>query len=698
MCWHIAVLLKKNYYVYAARKYTTIVQLLLPATFIFLMLCLSFIFKGGGANSHPSARRVAAVGRCGAPGCYTLVYAPKAGSNQTVDAVVALFLEEAGLAAADTLSLDCLGGSAIGCSLAVSRWLVAHPQGARMGIAFDAVTAAGSSNGTWRHKYFANDTEPGQLATYQRVMDKAIFTYLAQPSGFNLDISVRLYPTLSDGFDGQTAILSYAGVLFFYIAIVSQFIVLLGNLVYEKEQNLRLGMATMGMQQSSFWISWTITAMLVNAVAILLLIAMGAACQFDIILNANFFAVFLSFWMFGMAMTAMAFALSTVLAHTRSATTAGFLFIVAGIILLSFFSTPSALYSWFDPATTSGPRTILSVLYPPFSFAKCYHDITRLASKVTDVQGNLVAGVGYTWADISTFRVNVTTTDLGAIDFAPPPTGQALLWLLWNFGFYLALALYLDSVLPGNQGIYRPPWFLFTPAFWGCGAKPRVTPPEEAYLATLDSDVAEEARRLFRAAEPGGSAITVMNLVKEYGVCARHRAVQGVSFAIEEGGLFALLGHNGAGKTTTISMMSGLFPSTEGETFLCGLPISQSLDQIRHKVGICPQHDILWDTLTGRQHLTIFAHFRGIWNPTAEVERLLAQVGLTTAGGDATRTYSGGMKRRLSVAIANIGDPKVMILDEPTTGMDPHSRRQVWQLIQRLKPGRAILLTTHSME
>jgi ABC-type multidrug transport system ATPase subunit len=128
--------------------------------------------------------------------------------------------------------------------------------------------------------------------------------------------------------------------------------------------------------------------------------------------------------------------------------------------------------------------------------------------------------------------------------------------------------------------------------------------------------------------------------------------------------------------------------------------MSCRLDVLDVHRGVCPQHDILWNELSAREHLRMFCKFKRIagLNISEEVERRLQDVDLDKVGDKLVGTFSGGMKRRLSVAISAIGDPKIIFMDEPTTGMDPASRRQVWQLIRNMKEGRVILLTTHSME
>jgi len=175
-------------------------------------------------------------------------------------------------------------------------------------------------------------------------------------------------------------------------------------------------------------------------------------------------------------------------------------------------------------------------------------------------------------------------------------------------------------------------------------------------------------------------------------------AVDGISLAIEKGTLFCLLGHNGAGKTTTISMLTGLFSPTSGDATIFGHSVVEDMDSVRAITGVCPQHDILWRELTAKEHLTLFAELKGAKNIDSLINQTLEDVRLTHVANVRVGTFSGGMKRRLSVAISGIGDPKIIFLDEPTTGMDPGNRRAVWDMIEKLKKNRVIFLTTHGMD
>jgi len=177
-------------------------------------------------------------------------------------------------------------------------------------------------------------------------------------------------------------------------------------------------------------------------------------------------------------------------------------------------------------------------------------------------------------------------------------------------------------------------------------------------------------------------------------------AVDGISLTINSGEVFALLGHNGAGKTTTISILTGLFPLTSGNAHVFGKSVSTEMDEIRKMLGVCPQHDILFPNLTAYEHLALYSGIKGVPKSEldAEIKTKLKEVGLENSAHDIADTFSGGMKRKLSVAIAFIGSSQVIFLDEPTTGMDAFSRRKIWDIIQRNKTDKIIVLTTHFME
>mmetsp|Transcript_7258 Transcript_7258/g.9422 ORF Transcript_7258/g.9422 Transcript_7258/m.9422 type:complete len:560 (+) Transcript_7258:1-1680(+) len=177
-------------------------------------------------------------------------------------------------------------------------------------------------------------------------------------------------------------------------------------------------------------------------------------------------------------------------------------------------------------------------------------------------------------------------------------------------------------------------------------------------------------------------------------------AVRDLSFAVNKNECFGLLGHNGAGKTTTISMLCGLFKPSAGKATIAGFDLNSELSNVHEVMGVCPQHDILWDDLTAREHLVFYARLRKV-RPSElnnAVTKALAAVNLSQWADVNSSKFSGGMKRRLSTACSLVGEPQVVYMDEPSTGLDPASRHRLWEVISLSKGKNSILLTTHSME
>ena len=186
------------------------------------------------------------------------------------------------------------------------------------------------------------------------------------------------------------------------------------------------------------------------------------------------------------------------------------------------------------------------------------------------------------------------------------------------------------------------------------------------------------------------SILEVHNLVKQYPSVT---AVDGVSFAVAEGTCFGLLGPNGAGKTTTIEIMEGILPPTSGEVRYRGEPLGA---RFREEAGILFQKTALQDFLSVRQSVALF---RGLYSHGLDVEEVLRVCALEKLASRDNRKLSGGQQQRLLLAIALVNDPKVLFLDEPTTGLDPQARRNFWDLVESIKARRkTIILTTHYME
>jgi ABC-2 type transport system ATP-binding protein len=192
-------------------------------------------------------------------------------------------------------------------------------------------------------------------------------------------------------------------------------------------------------------------------------------------------------------------------------------------------------------------------------------------------------------------------------------------------------------------------------------------------------------------------AISVSGLVKRYG---DHVAVDGVSFEVKRGEAFGILGPNGAGKTTTLEMIEGLREPDAGEIAVLGQPVWPDPRRIQARIGVQLQSTSLFDMLTARELLELFARFYLRSDAAARAQRALEQVGLEAKAGDYAKSLSGGQQQRLAIALALVHDPELVFLDEPTTGLDPQARRNLWDVIRSINQehGKTVVLTTHYLE
>ncbi|MDR3662120.1 MAG: ATP-binding cassette domain-containing protein [Mycobacterium sp.] len=192
--------------------------------------------------------------------------------------------------------------------------------------------------------------------------------------------------------------------------------------------------------------------------------------------------------------------------------------------------------------------------------------------------------------------------------------------------------------------------------------------------------------------------IELDHVAKTYGTFA---ALKGISFSVPTGSICALLGHNGAGKTTTVKILSTLVRPTSGTAIVAGHDVVREPGRVRENIGVTGQDAALDGSLTGRENLVLFCRLRGMRRQSARTraDELIEQFELAYAADRPVSTYSGGMRRRIDIAVSLVVPPKVLFLDEPTTGLDPRSRRDVWNLVSSLKEqNTTVLLTTQYLE
>ncbi|KAL3533759.1 hypothetical protein ACH5RR_007280, partial [Cinchona calisaya] len=447
--------------------------------------------------------------------------------------------------------------------------------------------------------------------------------------------------------------------------------------VFEKEHKIKEGLYMMGLKDEIFYLSWLITYALQFAISsgVITLCTMNSLFKYS-----DKSLVFVYFFSFGISAIMLSFLISTFFSRAKTAVAVG---------TLSFLGAFFPYYTVNDEAVSMALKVIASLLSP-----------TAFALGSVNFADYERAHVGLRWSNI--------WRESSGVSFL-----FCLLMILLDSLIYCAIGLYLDKVLPKENGV-RYPWnFMFQKCFW----RKRSTTDASCSVETLNDhhakekvnfigkDVPESAMEAIslemKQQELDNRCIQIRNLHKEFttkkGSCC---AVNSLQLNLYENQILALLGHNGAGKSTTISMLIGLIPPTSGDALVFGKNILTDMDEIRKWLGVCPQHDILFPDLTVKEHLEIFAIIKGVDEDSLDsiVTEMVDEVGLADKIGTTVKALSGGMKRKLSLGIALIGNSKVIVLDEPTSGMDPYSMRLTWQLIKRIKKGRIILLTTHSMD
>ncbi|CAG5124847.1 unnamed protein product, partial [Candidula unifasciata] len=380
-----------------------------------------------------------------------------------------------------------------------------------------------------------------------------------------------------------------------------------------------------------------------------------------------------------------------------------FLLYGSSIISFAFMITPFFNKSKVAGAVTGFSTVIISCIYLAISQTR---DVMSYDSKVPAAAQwllCLLSPISFaTFVDQALF-LDIHMNGFGfneALTYGKFPLYAPIVMLLVDTILYAVLMIYFDNVIPGEFGVKKKPLYFLQSSYW-C---PRQADMETSQLVSPTHSLSQTID-----VEPVGRdmqdkvAMRISSLTKSFKQDGEiYKAVDGFCLDIYEGQITCLLGHNGAGKTTLINMLTGVIAPTSGSAHILGLDITQTgdLEQIRKRCGICPQHNILFDDLSCREHLEMFANIKGVPPPliNATVQQALADVDLKSQSETFAKNLSGGQKRKLSVAIALIGDPKFIFLDEPTAGMDPFSRRLLWSLLKRMKEGRLVLLTTHFMD
>ncbi|GMH33239.1 hypothetical protein BSKO_01073 [Bryopsis sp. KO-2023] len=561
--------------------------------------------------------------------------------------------------------------------------------------------------GNFQHPNFFFQV-PLQMAVEREIVRQHLLNSGKESVAANLEWDVAYKEFPHPAFETGSVVGSTLGP-FLFAANMFGFVIQMSSMVSEKQAGMRQALRTMGMLDSTYWLSWAVWELLLIFTMSILNVVFGFIFQFKFFLNNSIFLVFWLLFLFQMAMSSLGMVFSVFLSKATSATVVGFVTFLIGWITQSvvLFGIP------YSSKYFRRYGSIITIIFSALPWNLFSKGITDLGNATANDELS-----GLSWLERSSYcrdlRGNVACEDEAAkgVDYIDctcvMPLSDIFGVLFALYALYFVLAVYLEKVLPNEMGMSLPPWYFLTPGYWGLGSK-HILPLRSVNMVDdngIDEDVTEEKAKMqtrldknTHIPQSGSDAVELFDLQKCFG---SFWSIKGSWFAIEKNQLFCLLGPNGAGKTTTINCLTGVIPPSGGDALVYGESIRANggMDRIRTMMGVCPQFDVLWEELTGEEHLRIFGHVKGLeWDAVnGEAATLLERVKLTSSGRQRSGTYSGGMKRRLSVAIALLGDPQIVYLDEPTTGMDPISRRYVWDIIESAKAGRAIVLTTHSME
>ncbi|XP_035703760.1 ATP-binding cassette sub-family A member 8-B isoform X2 [Folsomia candida] len=439
--------------------------------------------------------------------------------------------------------------------------------------------------------------------------------------------------------------------------------------VTEKENKIKDGLKMIGISDVAYWCSWFA---IYGGMTIIFAGMFTVVMHFmSVLKNINPVIIFLLFMFFGFSIITFAFALTPFFHKPK---TAG----AVGTLVMQFTGMLFMLQTFLlDP---SNPiimplRLISSVAFTTALDTACAYEYSGGIALKDLLPGEKGSGILY-----------------------------SLIFLVFDTFFYGFIAVYLDNVIPNEYGVKKNPFYFLLPSYWIGSTRAEANTQYIDELEGLEENISDDVEKV-HPSMIGKESFRIRKLCKTYTSWFSNEtteAVKEISLDIYENQITALIGRNGAGKSTLINIMTGLVMPTSGRCVVFGLDIAKPHDmmRLRKMTGVCMQQDLHFSSMTVTEHLVFYGELRGVpkLELEAEIDELLQELELTQQRTVRAAKLSGGQKRKLSVAIALIGSPKIILLDEPSAGVDPVSRRQLWSLLQKKKQGRVILLTTHFMD
>ncbi|XP_049715382.1 cholesterol transporter ABCA5 isoform X2 [Elephas maximus indicus] len=456
------------------------------------------------------------------------------------------------------------------------------------------------------------------------------------------------------------------GVILIYLVIAfSPFGYFLAiHIVAEKEKKLKEFLKIMGLHDTAFWLSWVLLyTSLIFLMSLLMAVIATATSLFP---QSSCFVIFLLFFLYGLSSVFFALMLTPLFKKSKHVGIVEFLVTVA----FGFIGLLIVLMESF-------PKSLVWLLSP---FCQC----------------TFLIGIAQVM-HLEDFNEGALFSNMSE---GPYPLIIALIMLALNSIFYVLLAVYLDQVIPGEFGLRRSSLYFLKPSYWSKSKRNYKELSEGNVNGSISfNEIVEPVSSEFL----GKEAIRISCIQKTYRKKSETvEALRNLSFDIYEGQITALLGHSGTGKSTLMNILCGLCPPSDGFASIYGHRVSEidEMFEARKMIGICPQLDIHFDVLTVEENLSILASIKGIPanNIIQEVQKVLLDLDMQAIKDNQAKKLSGGQKRKLSLGIAVLGNPKILLLDEPTAGMDPCSRHIVWNLLKYRKSSRVTVFSTHFMD
>lgn len=707
----VMALVRKNLHIFRNQKIRTTLIILLPLiTLAILMIVNSSVSSSSGGSLY--VKRSFSIPKCSyqdaygikrdAKGkCLTMLYSPNDDFHRSV---MANFLKQqphlseedvVGVGSSDEL-FEVLGGAGLGAvenAVYFNRTLV-HPKFSQGNAESWSDFPDTMNNVFYRVLYNKTyDDATGGLVGRQLAIQSAIDSAIvATLTGVDSDEPLlnpsferikSFYPSSADDDDfnyrdelpkGHPDAVLFGGGVSVVFAVATVCVLIFIGIGREKHLKQIGMMDLMGLRKSSLWLSYLLSYTPIVLLSTLLYLFLGYAVSgFAIFTRTSFFVHFLATFSFSMCMVGLAMFFGSFTSQPKWVNLFVFLIHAFAVLVTGILIDQSFVYS------PSIPPVLRALFYsmPWHHFSKIYTDILFGTGTSEDEQTKRIIYHHYSFSDIYNDRKE---SNCDSDCFTIPSTNFSILMLWGLLCVYSLLAWYCSQVFTeGGKRFY----FLFQPSYWGFGEK----------KVLHDGDTIAAEKQLSEQ----NQSVRIHKLSKAFKDVS---AVKELSLQMNLGEVFVILGHNGAGKSTTINMLTGMVGPTFGEAFIFGKSIREDMEEIQEVMGNCPQHDILWNDLTAYEHLMLYGRMRGI--PThllpALIEKKLKEFYLGEMIYRTTGEMSGGMKRRLSMSIATIGNPRIVFLDEPTTGMDPLNKHNVWKAIRNLKKDRIVVLTTHSME